>query len=56
MVSVIENQKYPNHCIHPDVKSIETVDVGEWGDDHPLNLNATSEAEYQRLFGSVKKE
>ena len=47
---IIENQKYPNHCINPDVKNIETVDVGQWYDEHPLNKMDTCEAEYKRLF------
>lgn len=48
--SVLENTKYPNYCISPDVKSIQTVDIGEWQDDHPLNVKSLSEIEYQRLF------
>lgn len=47
---ILENQKFPNRCIAPDVKDIETVDIGEWDDDHPLNQRATADAEYQRLF------
>lgn len=47
----IEQARYPNHCLYPHVKSIETRDIGEWDDDHPLNKNATHDAEYQRLFG-----
>lgn len=50
---VIENTRYPNRCINPHVKSIQTVDIGEWDDDHPLNYRATADAEYQRLFGSA---
>ena len=50
IVTILENQKYPNHCIAPDVKSIETVDIGEFGDDHPLNKPETAEKEYDRLF------
>jgi hypothetical protein len=47
----IENQRYPNDCISPNVKSIEVRDIGEWHDDHPLNDSRTADAEYQRLFG-----
>lgn len=47
---IIENQKFPNRCIRPDVKSIETVEIGEWDDSHPLNQPETAEAEYERLF------
>ena len=47
---VIENVKYPNYCIAPDVKNIECVDIGEWDDDHPLNKFSTCDEEYKRLF------
>ena len=50
VVSEIENNHYSNHCISPQVKSIKTVDIGEWSDDHPLNKHTTSDAEYDRLF------
>jgi len=50
--SVIENQKYPNWCIYPDVKKMTEADIGEWDDDHPLNKSDTCEAEYERLFKS----
>lgn len=47
---VIENTKYPNHCITPDVKRISGESIGEWSDEHPLNHKATALAEYERLF------
>lgn len=47
---ILEDQKYPNHCIHPDVKEIVEADIGEWSDEHPLNHRATSGVEYNRLF------
>ena len=47
---VIENARYPNHCIYPDVKSIIEKDIGEWSDDNPLNKPSTADAEYKRLF------
>jgi hypothetical protein len=51
----LENTKYPNWCIYPNVMKIEERDVGNWTDEHPLNLSTTSqEAEYQRLFGEKK--
>ncbi len=51
IVSILENTKYPNWCISPDVKSIEEADIGEWHDDHPLNKKASCDEEYKRLFG-----
>jgi hypothetical protein len=47
---ILENVRYPNRCISPSVQSIETREIGEWGDDHPLNHNATANAEIERLF------
>ncbi len=52
IVSVLENHRYPNRCIAPDVKNVECADIGEWHDDHPLNLYSKSEAEYKRLFNN----
>jgi len=46
----LENGRFPNRCISPAVRSIETRDIGEWRDDHPLNLTATAAAEWERLF------
>ena len=45
----IEETRYANHCISPEVKSIQSCDI-EWADDHPLNNHSTSDAEYARLF------
>lgn len=50
IVDVIENTKYPNHCISPTVKAIESRDIGQWHEDHPLNKADTEATEYQRLF------
>ena len=49
---VLENTKYPNHCISPDVAVVETRDIGAWSDDHPLNHSDTQMAEYERVFGT----
>lgn len=48
--SVIENQRYPNHCIFPRVRKLEVRDIGEWSDEHPLNHRDKQEDEYVRLF------
>lgn len=53
--AVIENAYYPNRCISPDVVNVETADIGEWDDDHPLNSNVTSETEWRRLFPSLPR-
>lgn len=47
----MEAVRYPNHCMNPEVKHVETVDIGEWDDEHPLNYRGeTGDAEYRRLF------
>ena len=48
--ATIENTRYPNHCISPSVRHIETRDIGPWDDDHPLNKHSTREKELKRLF------
>lgn len=44
--STLENQKYPNRCIHPYVSQITGYDVGEWHDDHPLNRAGVNKIKY----------
>lgn len=46
----IEQTKYPNRCISPDVVDIQEKDIGEWDDDHPLNDTETFITEFNRLF------
>jgi hypothetical protein len=46
---IIEHNKYPNHCITPDVVSLETRTV-DWTEDHPLNMEDECDAEFERLF------
>jgi hypothetical protein len=50
--SVLENTRYPNHCIAPRIMAIEERTVG-WHDRHPLNLAGEDSAEFARLFGPV---
>lgn len=47
---VLENARYPNRCIAPAVMEMQTADIGEWSDDHPLNSSKTYVAEFARLF------
>ncbi len=47
---VLENARYPNHCIAPKVHTVREADIGERDDDHPLNKAATADAEWSRLF------
>lgn len=47
--NLLENGRYPNHCLSPQVKACETRTVA-WSDDHPLNHSATCEQAYRELF------
>ena len=46
----IENTRYANDCISPQIMSVETADGGLWHDNHPLNQGDTCDAELARLF------
>ena len=48
--NTIENTKYPNWCIYPEVKKIESRNIGEWHNNHPLNLKTDSDVVYKKLF------
>ena len=48
--NMLENTNYPNHCINPSVMKIDSCDIGEWTDDHPLNNNVERGSCYYRLF------
>jgi hypothetical protein len=50
--AAIEEARYPNRCIAPRVRGVESRDIGEWHDEHPLNHASTSDAELARLFGA----
>jgi len=47
--AVIENTRYPNRCIAPEVMSIETREV-DWHEQHPLNLRGRTKDAYRELF------
>lgn len=50
MKTILENNHYPNHCISPHVTKIESVDIGEWHDEHPLNKRNTAKQAFEELF------
>jgi len=52
----IENTRYANRCIKPEVMACEERDIGEWSDEHPLNQSDKADAEYHRLFSSNERE
>ena len=47
----MENVRYPNHCLSPDVVRIDTREV-DWDDEHPLNHRDTKDAAYLALFAA----
>ena len=47
---VLESTHYPNRCMEPEVKSIESRNIGKWTDEHPLNKRATCDQAYKELF------
>lgn len=47
--AVIEDTRYPNHCIAPRVMEISTAEV-EWDDNHPLNKTASAKQAFDDLF------
>lgn len=48
----VRDARYPNDCIAPIPVSGATWEIGEWRDDHPLNLNATHDAAVRELLAS----
>lgn len=37
--------------LHLQVLTHQSVDIGQWHDQHPLNYTSTAPAEIKRLFG-----
>lgn len=54
IIEELENVRYANDCISPQIKSIVEKDIGDWSDDHPLNKRQTCNEEYERLFAPPK--
>jgi hypothetical protein len=48
----LENVKY----LYPSVISLETRDIEEWDDNHPLNQKDTFKEEFERLFNGNNQE
>lgn len=49
LTTVIENQRFPNHCMSPQVIGHEVREI-EWSDGHPLNITSTRAATAKELF------
>ncbi len=50
VVDIIENTKYPNHCIAPRVMACDVREIGKFSDEHPLNKYETMRDEFNKLF------
>jgi hypothetical protein len=48
IVYFIENIKH----LYPTVMSIQSKEIGEWNDDHPLNKKDTVKQTYEELWGN----
>lgn len=54
-IIVTQHARFANDCINLKVMSMETADIGEWRDDHPLNMLNSEKSEYNRLFHTQGK-
>lgn len=50
--SIIEDTRYPNYCISPEVMDIKCREIGEWRDDHPLNKRDEATEYFKKLFNN----
>jgi len=46
----LEDARYPNRCIIPHVVKSQSVEIGDWEDDNPLNFSSKQATEVDRLF------
>ena len=53
IVSELENVNFPNDCMSPKVVDWELRDIGEWGNDHPLNQREWY-AHFKQLFSEKR--
>lgn len=51
--STLENQRYSNHCISPQVVTIDSKSV-KWTDEHPLNREGCQQA-FEKMFANKGK-
>lgn len=51
----LEAANYSNDCIAPMVLEIETKDIGQWADYHPLNFYDTDKLKYFKELPTSKK-
>ena len=53
VTNVLQETRYPNHCIYPKVMGIETKEI-DYEDSHPLNQRDTARAAFNDLFKEVQ--
>lgn len=49
--AILENGNYPGDCISTRVREMQTRDIGEWDDDHPLNNAEEAHRFFFAIFG-----
>lgn len=52
----IESTRFANDCISPKIGEIQTRDIGEWSDEHPLNKRSTADKAWIALFANDSKK
>jgi hypothetical protein len=52
---VLENNRYPNHCMSPVVMEVDTREI-EWSDAHPLNSSHKQQAAFAELFDISRED
>jgi hypothetical protein len=50
VIYFLENVTY----LDPKVMSVQSKELGEWYDDHPINKKDTFKQTYDELFGGLK--
>lgn len=50
VIYFLENVKY----LYPKVMSVQSRELGEWYDDHPINKKDTYKQTYDELFEGLK--
>jgi len=49
VINLLENVRY----LYPNIISLESREIEEWDDEHPLNKKGTYEKTFEELFGGI---
>lgn len=49
IIDEIRNTRYSNDCIDPKVIKLESSDIGDWDDNHPLNKKIGNKEYFNKL-------